>query len=258
MEIINTLESLGISKKEAKILYACMQSNGLKASNISKKTGIERTNVYKTLDNLISKGFITIHTSENITKYRSLEPKELLNQLKNSVKDFKRILPVLNKVYEDNTKVPKIELFSGRTAIKKVLISVVSKKNTYYAFGGVEQAYKQNYFENIPAGLIAKEIKTKGKVILSPGEKTIIIPNEKYRIASRQLPRDICTILSEDVVIIFTWGDACNAIVIYDEKIAKDYLILFENIWKEAKPISHKQISSDSLRLDLHFDISKK
>ena len=107
---------------------------------------------------------------------------------------------------------------------------------------------RKNYFENVPAGLIAKENKMVEKVILSPGEKLVIIPTEEYRISSKQLPRDIFTIISEDDIFIFTWGETPSVIVINDKKIAKDYLLLFEGLWKEAKKISHKDLSS--LELD--------
>jgi sugar-specific transcriptional regulator TrmB len=243
MENIKKLESFGIPYKEAKILYACMKSKGVRASDIAKKTDVERTNVYKILEKLIAKGLVTTYKSDNVTKYRSLDPETLLELLKNNVKEFEKNLSVFKKFYSNETNSPQVELFSGRVAVKRVLISIVNKNQPYYVFGGIEQAYRQNYFENIPAGLLAKEMKVKGKIILSPNEKLVILSNEEYKISQNPLPKNICTIITKDFVAILNWGEYCNAILITDKKISKDYLILFESLWKQAQKISLKKLS---------------
>ncbi len=246
------LESFGISNKEAKILYACMQVEGVGASEISKKTGIERTNVYKILERLVARGFVTTYKFENVTRYRSLEPKGLLGLLRDSFENFKKSLGVFEEVYSSGVDSSKVELFSGRMAVKKVIVSIAGMGLIYSAFGGVEEAYRQNYFENIPAGLLAQEQGILGRVLLSPGERTVIVSNEVYRIAGAPLPKGVCTIVNEEMVAIFNWGDYCNAVVITNRKIAEDYLVLFEGLWSGGRKVLKRELLGLELKgLDL-------
>ena len=248
MEHIEYLESFGISSKEAKVLYSCMQSEGISASNIAKKTGIERTNVYKILESLVSKGLVSTYKLENVTRYRSLEPDNLLELLKDNIKKFEKNISTFKQIYSDKTHAPKVELFAGRTSMRRVIASIINKNLPYCAFGGVEQAYRQNYFENIPSGLLAQERKVSGRIILSPDEKTIILSNEEYRIASHPLPKNICIVINGEIVVILNWGEYCNAIIITDKKIANDYLILFDGLWIQAKKVSSKKLLSLELK----------
>ncbi len=242
MEYKEIMDALGISDKESKVLYCCMQLEGISASNISKRTGIERTNVYKILESLVSRGLITTYKSENINMYRSLEPEKILELLKNNIRAFEKNLDILKKNYIEQTKTAKVDLFSGRLAVKRVINSIIIKNMPYCAFGGVEQAYRLNYFENISSGLIAQEKNVKGRVILSPKERTIILSNEEYRISPRPLPKNVCTVINDEMIAILNWGEYCNAVIITDKNIAEDYLTIFENLWIEAKKVSKKEL----------------
>ena len=257
MDNIEILEATGLSKKEAKILYSCMQIEGIRASEISKKTGIERTNVYKILDHLIFNGYVTTHKAEGITKYRSIEPADILNSLKQNVKDFESNLSSFENVYKSKKKIPQLELSSGRKAIKNALLQIIKKGCSYEVFGGVEEAYKQNYFENLPSGMIAEEEKTEGRVILSPGEKVVVLSKEKYRISPKPLPRRISTIICGDIIAIFNWGNPGHVVLIKDKKISEDYSLLFENLWSQSKEVSKKEmgkIKISNLKFSLEED----
>lgn len=255
MKHIKVLESFGISNKEAEILYSCMHSKGASASEISKKTGIERTNVYKILERLISFGLVITYKQDKVTRYRSLEPQKLLELLKNDVENFKKNIEEFEQLYSNVANFPKIELFTGRKAIRNVISSVISENQQYCAFGGIEEAYKQNYLENISSGLLAQEQKILGRIILSPKEKTLILSNEKYRVAPTPLPSNVCTIINNEMIVILNWGYYCSAIVITDKKIANDYLTLFENLWIQAKKISHKELLTLELKnIDFNFE----
>ena len=108
MEHREIMESLGISNKESKVLYCCMQLEGIGASDIAKRTSIERTNVYKILENLISRGLISTHKADNITMYRSLEPNKILELLKNNVQAFEKNLDILKENYLEKTEATRV------------------------------------------------------------------------------------------------------------------------------------------------------
>jgi sugar-specific transcriptional regulator TrmB len=246
-DLIDLLHVFGFSDKEKKILHACMRFEGTRASEISKITGIERTNVYKILEVLISKGYVSMYRTKNLTFYRSLEPKALLEILKNQAQEFEKNLAFFESNYNSSTTIPRIEVFSGRKAVSQALTLIIKKGKDYSAFGGIEQAYRQNYLENIPSGLLAEEAKTAGRVILAPSEKTVILSNEKYKVSNKGLPENVCTIICDDLLAIFNWGDHCNAIFIKDQNIVQDYLATFENLWFNSKSIAKSELSKKKL-----------
>jgi hypothetical protein len=159
--------------------------------------------------------------------------------------DLETTLPRLSCT---NAGTPAIELFSGKKAITNVMMLIVNSRKPYCAYGGVEAAYRQNYLENLHVSTALPKRGPLGRVLLSPGEKTLLFVAEEYRVAAHALPAGVCTIICEDVVAIFTWGASCSCVRITGRQIADDYRLFFDGLWNRAKPVRHA-LASITLKL---------
>lgn len=79
-KLVNELRSLDLSLTEAKILVSLLASGQSIASEISRGTGIQRTEVYQTLYSLQSKG-VVFSTFEKPQKYYALSISDIVDVL---------------------------------------------------------------------------------------------------------------------------------------------------------------------------------
>src|SRR3989304_2709998 len=70
---------LGFSDKEAAVYLALLQLDTVTATDISKKTGINRTSAYDILDSLMQKGLIGKFKKDKKSHFSAGDPKRLIN-----------------------------------------------------------------------------------------------------------------------------------------------------------------------------------
>lgn len=95
MELLNQLQEIGLSKREAEVYLALLQKKEFTAPEIARITTITRTKVYEILQNLIRKGLCTENHKDAIKVYKGVEPKiaikNILEIYKNELENKKRI-----------------------------------------------------------------------------------------------------------------------------------------------------------------------
>ena len=71
------LQSLGLSKNEAKIYETLLRQGEVGVGVISEKSGVHRRNVYDSLNRLMEKGLVFEIEGSVENKYQACEPKKL-------------------------------------------------------------------------------------------------------------------------------------------------------------------------------------
>lgn len=59
MQIIESLESLGLNEKEAKVYTALLQLGRVSAYSVSEKSGLKKPTTYVVLGELVKKGLVS-------------------------------------------------------------------------------------------------------------------------------------------------------------------------------------------------------
>ncbi|MGL4254122.1 MAG: TrmB family transcriptional regulator [Fusobacteriaceae bacterium] len=90
--IINNLEKIGLSTKEAEVYYELVKTPLTNGSQIAKKLGYPRTSVYDTLSKLQNKGYILSLQEGEITSYTAVNPKDFLSRVKHEVESATDVL----------------------------------------------------------------------------------------------------------------------------------------------------------------------
>ena len=131
MELINQLQEIGLSKREAEVYLALLQKKEFTAPDIAKITTITRTKVYEILQNLINKGLCSENHKDAVKVYRGVNPKIAIKNIleihKNELEKKKKIArnfeDILTSIYKENLTnydpLDYIEVVKDRGQIKE-------------------------------------------------------------------------------------------------------------------------------------------
>src|SRR3989344_5249431 len=95
------LIDIGLSNTEVKVYLALIDLGSGLAGDITKKSEVNRTNVYDALERLIGKGLVTYVISANRRLFEPVNPERLNELLKEKQERFKTILPELQLKYNE-------------------------------------------------------------------------------------------------------------------------------------------------------------
>ena len=87
------LQEADLTGNEAKIYLALLELGSALAGEITKKSGINRTNVYDALDRLIEKGIVSYVITANRKYFEATNPERIISYLEekeNAIKDDRK------------------------------------------------------------------------------------------------------------------------------------------------------------------------
>ena len=239
-KIQETLESVGMNKNEILIYLDLIKTGSSSAHDISKSTKIHRPNVYDTLDKMIKKGIVTSSIEESKKIFYPIEPKNLVEYLKQREFDLQEVIPEIEKFRANAKKERKVEMAEGIKAFRVMLNELLERGENIYVFGIPKDVpdkiggfINEFHERRIKKGMIMKHIYNKD------AEKRVKYLNEMPCTEARYLPSsfdsNIGTLISGNLVMIIFWEEPMFVVTIQNESIANAYKKYFEIIWEEAK-----------------------
>jgi sugar-specific transcriptional regulator TrmB len=94
------IEDLGFTNAEIKVYLALLEIGSTSAGEIIQKSGLQSSVVHLTLNNLITKGFVSFVKEGQRNYYQAANPKHLIEYIDEKKKQFEKILPELLKKQE--------------------------------------------------------------------------------------------------------------------------------------------------------------
>ena len=133
---VNTeiLREIGLSENEIKVYISLIRLGPSSATDIMKKSGVHRANVYDSLEKLSEKGLVSNVFRLNKNYFESASPKNLSAILKEREKQLESIIPELEAIYKQSREKEEILHFKGKEGVKAVLRDI-NKHKSYDAFG---------------------------------------------------------------------------------------------------------------------------
>src|SRR3990167_3803145 len=125
MSIFKNLLDLGVSKKEANVYLAILESGESDLSEIAKVAKIPRTSCYGIVEDLIAKNYVTFYVKRK-KKYYLAEA----------------VLPQLKALSSKNGVKPKIRFYDGEKGVKQILNEIIGESKNFLAITSVDDAYK--------------------------------------------------------------------------------------------------------------------
>ncbi|MBT4376968.1 hypothetical protein HOD29_06345 [archaeon] len=235
--IEETLQELGLSKRESICYISLLELGSSKVGKIVKKTEIPSSKIYEILDKLIKRGLVSYIIKNNIKHYQASNPKNLINYLQEKKEKVEKILPQL-LLKQKFSKKQSVELFEGQKAIFTLFTNLISgaKPNELYLVFSINEENKTDqanlFFKNLAVRRKEKKLDTR---LLKNTKYYIKEKNTKLKLkyTNFNLPQGIT--IFRDYVILLSWIDSPIAIKIESETFANQQKIFFLDLWKTTK-----------------------
>ncbi len=129
------LEEIGLNEKEAKVYIAVLELGEGSASEIAKKSEVNRATTYFTLENLMKIGLVSASNEEKKQKFVPEDPSQLENiitkqqqELELKKKGLKDVVEELNSINSASVKKPIVKYYLGKEGIVRMASSYMKIK----------------------------------------------------------------------------------------------------------------------------------
>ncbi len=238
-DIEEALTAVGLSPSETAVLLALSQSaDNMRATELAKKTRLNRTTLYGITKLLLEKGLVSSVEERGVLRYRCIEPESLIDYIERTreklfagAEKVKRAIPVIKAQRTgDPSSYPTVQFFEGKEGIKQVYEDTIqrNKSKTLYGFLGADAVFKLMDSDWIE-GYIGRRKKAGvfAHTILTDTETSRAFKGEdanQLRL-SKMLPAgynfDIEVIIYENKTLIVSFAeDYPLAVLMEDKKIA--------------------------------------
>ncbi len=246
MEVKSALESAGLSGNEIKVYLALLDLGSALAGEITKKSGVNRTNVYDALERLTEKGLVSYVVKANRKYFEATHPDRIIKYLEEKELEVRSkrdevasVIPELEKRRKLSKEPQEATIYSGRKGLKSVAEEVLKTRKEMLAFGAEGQFIKlfTHYAEQwhwrrgklkIPIKIIYNE-----KIRKSKSKADFPLFQRRFNSTVQDTPST--TWIFGDKVAIVVWSEQPVVTLIRSKEVAKSYRQFFEVIWKDSK-----------------------
>lgn len=236
------LISLGIGKNESEV-YATLADYGTSSVlEISRKTKLHRSNIYDSLNNLISRGLVFKEESDKNQKFTARNPSTLKNYLKQKEIELDDIVKEHKSNFNPKKNNAGAKVTKGVFAIREILEQMITDKEKILVYGFPRETHDK--IDNLLKRFHEKRVKSKIEMMHiynSNSEELVKSLNKLKYTEARMLPSkydsSATTIITKDKIYIIFWDGEPIVIQINGENVADPYKNYFEILWSRAKAI---------------------
>ncbi len=124
---VASLKEIGFSDKEGRVYLALLELGRATVLEISKRSKIERTNVYRILDKLLNIPLAQKLTVGKKTEWSALHPRYLKDYIQRQKRVVLEIFPELEAIYNINEEKPKLSYFEGNERLAEVVLQIINE-----------------------------------------------------------------------------------------------------------------------------------
>lgn len=233
MNVLESLEELGLAEGEAQVYLHLWKHRNVKVSEIASHTRLHRTTIYDFLEKLMTKGLASYTIQNNVRHYSPTQPEKLFDFIREKEGIIEAILPHLQQ--EEKSNNVHVEVYKGKEGIKTILNDIL-RTGKDYVIMGIDEALFQKYLGQFMEWFFEKE-KQAGfneRILTRDApELTYESPNVHYKYLPKESFNPTPTYIWGDNVAILIW-QPLTVIRIQHKELADSYLKYFEILWKMA------------------------
>jgi len=114
------IENFNLDNKEALVYLSALELGRSKASDIAKKSNLNRITTYEILKRLRNRGIVSMTTYGKILTFQAIGPEKFIEKMERQVSLSKTLLPQLLILKGGEGSKPKIDFFDGVSGIKTI------------------------------------------------------------------------------------------------------------------------------------------
>jgi sugar-specific transcriptional regulator TrmB len=245
---IKQLQNLGLNETEAKVYLALLKVGGASVGSLSRESGIARTTLYYSIEELKKKGFVFEKVIDQKRRLIPRSPEFLEKQAKNQAnkanevaRSISDIIPALKKLAKEDSSFSTVNHYQGKESVWEVfeIILRTNRDSYWYGFGS---NFLENYDFDSFVNNFSKKRRQYGKT-----KSYNIIPAfpEASKIAKRGeidfqefrfLPADesfdagVCIFGNKEA--IFSYDKGLTATIIEGIAVSTIMQTMFQTIWE--------------------------
>jgi len=234
------LEELGFNKNEAKVYLALIELGSTTATEIAKKSGVHRTNVYDSLNGLLKKGIVAYIQKEETKYYEATNPENLMNILKEKEIHLKELLPQLKLASQLSKPKGEAQILEGTSAFMDILYGFLEYNEPIYVFG-IPKIAPETLKTKLPH-FHAERIKRKIKMICMynyDAQERVEYYKSLEHSDAGYIDDNFKSMVSTNIcgpeVVLSLWTTPVHIIRIKNAEIANAYKHYFELLWANRK-----------------------
>lgn len=264
--LVEKVRKAGLSEKEARIYTALLLAGGAYPTKVAEITKLNRTTVYKILENLSVRGLITELEKKNKLFYQVENPKNLERHVRTQVTQAHRnlehahlLLPTLEGLYAHAENKPIVRFFEGQEGILRVYedhvnidkpYEMLAFTNTADLMKFIPDSFRDSYIKKKEKiGITTRAIFPDTQLDKNYNKKIYKNFSEKVWIKFKNIPREMfpyksdMTLYGEDKVSIINFGEPHLAATIIEDKTIHGMMkMIFELAWVGVEKIEKPNI----------------
>lgn len=238
------LQFAGLTETEAKIYLAALELGETVVSRIARQSGIKRTTVYLSLENLKKMGLVSTTKKEGKLLFYAEDPRKIEQLMEERKNRISQLMPELVTFAKFIDKKPEVRFFEGAEGIKEVFRDTLNYPDQEICMW-YSESYQKELGDEFFSEYYRPQRKAKkifARALLPDNEimRKMILTDEQEFKKSRLLPIDVYKINIE----ILIYGKNKVGILSYAEKFAliiespqihESLKSIFETMWQTAK-----------------------
>jgi sugar-specific transcriptional regulator TrmB len=134
--IPHVLQTLGLSKNEAKVYETLLQEGESSVGNLAIKSRVHRRNVYDTLNRLIEKGLALEILEKPENHYQAVDPNKFSEILEERQQELFNVMPELERLYGAVPHREEVYIYRGIEGWKNYMRTMLKVGQDVYTIGG--------------------------------------------------------------------------------------------------------------------------
>jgi len=243
----NTLESLGLSRNEAKIYLTLIKLGKANSAELARESGVHRINVYDVINSLISKGMVSYISEGGMKNFKPESPEKLKEVLLTKMESLDKILPTLLMEYDEKKENCEVSILRGvegkKSQFEEMRRTAKNTKNRIFTPHGLISFEREPY-----KSMLKKWYEKLGKQNVD--SKHLILDTPESRKRSKMLKgiKKYQSRFSKDINFSPVSWNACKDLLfltfhtepyliirIKSKDISKSFIDSFELMWKSSK-----------------------
>ncbi len=236
---IAILQEIGLSNTEAKVYLALLDLGSALAGEITKKSEVNRTNVYDALERLIEKGLVTYIISANRKMFESVSPERLQEILKEKQERLSSVMQELQLKFKTSKAKEEATIFKGKKGIKSIFEDILKEKSDLYAYGAESRfadifpAYQKHWNdERAKLGIRVKMIYNE-QVRERKKEEKLRLLSMRFLPKHYKFPSMI--MMYGDKVVTIVWTELPFGFMIKSKEAVQSNMNFFNILWDIAE-----------------------
>lgn len=238
------LVDFSLTPKQAAVYVASLQLGAASVQDIAHTAELERTNIYDAVNELVTKGLMSITTSGKRKLFVAQEPAALKSVLNEKERNLETVLPQLAMIYNDSNVKPRMRYYPGiegyRFVYEDSLTTKTKKLYGIFSSQDIWEVLGRPYADDMVARRAKKGIAL--RVIRSRArEKEKLYPSSlgdlrELRFTPAGMDFPITTYVYDNKVMMLSSKRETFGLIIESADIATAHRHYFDALWQLSTP----------------------